>query len=143
MASPVRLNPVSRRYSCDGGDVSLPLSWSAVPRDTVEVDLFIFKFLPVHEELVPVWGLAGLRPATRGLSAGHTPRKAVVGRNSFGHMSYSLCPPKGSMVQYEVLLYALPDKISAKPGFNVEALTNAAQKTAKSEGSLLFSYKRQ
>jgi phosphatidylethanolamine-binding protein (PEBP) family uncharacterized protein len=139
---PSPLTPVSSRYSCDGGDISLPLRWGELPTNTAEIDLFIYNYVPIHEKLVPVWAVAGLKPTLRGIGAGEIPRDAVVGRNRFGQARYSLCPPKGRSVLYEVLLYAVPRRLPVKPGFDAEALTNRLQGLAKSEGSLQFSYKR-
>jgi phosphatidylethanolamine-binding protein (PEBP) family uncharacterized protein len=119
-----------------------PLTWGKAPPKTVAFDLFIYNFLPVHGKLVPVWAVAGLKPTSRGLSGGRIPPGAVVGRNRLGQVRYSLCPPKGKNVQYEVLLYALQHKASVMPGFDAEALTNSDERAAEAEGSLLFSYKR-
>jgi hypothetical protein len=131
-----------KRYTCDGGNISLPFTWSEIPAKTVELDLFIFDVASVHGKLVPVWAAAGLKPTLRGIPAGKLPPGAIVGRNSLGQNDYSICPPKGTTGHYVSLLVALPQAIPAQPGFDPEALVNKAATVAEFEGRLAFSYKR-
>jgi phosphatidylethanolamine-binding protein (PEBP) family uncharacterized protein len=142
MAGAIKLDPISAHYTCDGADVSPPISWSHVPSNTVEIDLFLFNLAPVHNKLYADWAVAGLSPKLRGLSAGQLPPGAIVGRNSRGQTTYSLCPPKGPLVRYAFLMYALPKKIPVSPGFNTETLREKALHTAESAGLLGLSYKR-
>jgi phosphatidylethanolamine-binding protein (PEBP) family uncharacterized protein len=142
LASSTNLNPIAIRYTCDGSNISPPISWSQIPAHTAELDLFVFNFLPVGGKLFADWALAGLSPTLHGLAAGQTPAGAIVGRNSFGQMRYSLCPPKGTNTRFAFLLYALPQRIPAKPGFNAEALREQALHSSEQAGLLAFSYKR-
>ena len=142
MASSVKLEPIAARYTCDGADISPPVSWSHIPAHTVELDLFQFNLAPVHGKLFANWAVAGLSPKLHGLQAGRLPASAIVGRNSHGHTGYSLCPPKGPSVRSLFLLYALPKKIPARAGFNAEALREKALHEAKSLGLLGTTYKR-
>ncbi len=96
----------------------------------------------MHGKLFANWAVAGLSPKLRGLSAGQLPPGAVLGRNSHGQTAYSLCPAKGPTVRYAFLLYALPKKIPASPGFNAEALREKALHVAESAGLLGASYRR-
>jgi phosphatidylethanolamine-binding protein (PEBP) family uncharacterized protein len=142
LASSVKLDPISAHYTCDGADISPPISWGHVPSNTAEIDLFLFDLAPVHGKLFASWAVAGLSPKLRGLSAGQLPAGAILGRNSHGQAAYSLCPPKGPLVRYAFLMYALPKKIPVSPGFNAEALREKALHTAESAGLLGASYKR-
>lgn len=141
--STVSLDPLPPRYTCDGANVSLPLSWSQVPAGTREVDLFVVSALPVKGKFRVAWALAGLRPSVHQLTAGAVPVGVIVGRNSFGQNKYSLCPPKGSTARYAVLLYAVPRRVAVKPGFDAEALFEGKLvHIAPSEGEMSFVYKR-
>lgn len=143
LASSVKLDPISAHFTCDGANVSPPISWSHVPPNTAEIDLFLFNLAPVHGKLFANWAVAGLSPKLRGLSAGQLPADAIVGRNSRGQTAYSLCPAKGPAVRYAFLMYALPKKIPVSTGFNAEKLRETALHQAASAGLLGLSYKRQ
>jgi len=142
LASSVKLDPISAHYTCDGANVSPPISWSHVPPDTAEIDVFLFNLLQVHGKLIANWALAGISPKLRGLSAGQLPAGAILGRNSHGQAAYSLCPAKGPPVRYAFLVYALPKKIPVSTGFDVEQLRAKALHTAESAGLLGLAYKR-
>ncbi len=138
LTSPVPLEPISARYTCDGANVSLPFSWSGVPARTAEIDLFVFEVKGTR----PAWAVAGLRPGVHRLAAGTLPAGAVVGRNALGQNRYSVCPPKGLKATYVVRVFPLPRRLAASPGFNVDALFNRILHIATSSGLLAFSYQR-
>jgi len=142
LSSSVKLDPLSARFTCDGANISPPVAWGHLPSNTAEVDLFLFNLAPVHGKLFANWAVAGLSPKLRGVSAGRLPAGAIVGRNSYGQVGYSVCPPKGPSVRLAFLLYALPKKISVRPGFNAETLREKALHVAESAGLLGASYKR-
>ncbi|MFI5009735.1 MAG: YbhB/YbcL family Raf kinase inhibitor-like protein [Solirubrobacterales bacterium] len=142
LASSTNLNPISATYTCDGADISPPISWSQIPAHTVELQLYIFNFLPVGGKLFADWAVAGLSPSLHGLAAGRLPAGAIVGRNGSGQTRYSLCPAKGANTRFAFLLYALPQRIAAKPGFDANAMREQALHTAEHAGLLAFSYRR-
>ncbi len=142
LASSAKLNPISARYTCDGADTSLPISWSKIPPHTAEIEVFVFNFLPVGGKLFPDWAVAGLKPSLHGLSAGQLPAGAIVGRNGFGQTRYSICPAKGSNTRFAFLVYPVPHRIVVKPGFNANALREKALHSAEHAGLLAFSYRR-
>lgn len=143
LASSVKLDPVAARYTCDGSNTSPPVSWSHLPANTTEIDLFLFNLAPVHGKLYADWAVAGINPKLHGIPAGQLPSGAIVGRNSLGQAAYSLCPPKGPAVRYAFLMYALAKKIPVNPGFDAEKLRETALHQAASAGLLGLSYKRQ
>jgi phosphatidylethanolamine-binding protein (PEBP) family uncharacterized protein len=142
LASSANLNPISVRYTCDGADTSLPISWSNVPPHTAEIEVFVFNFLPVGGKLFPDWAVAGLKPSVHSLAAGQLPAGAIVGRNGFGATRYSICPAKGSNTRFAFLVYAVPHRIAVRPGFNANALREKALHSAEHAGLLAFSYRR-
>jgi phosphatidylethanolamine-binding protein (PEBP) family uncharacterized protein len=142
LTSSTNLNPISATYTCDGADISPPISWSQIPPHTAELQLFVFNFLPVGGKLFADWAVAGLSPSLHGLAAGQLPAGAIVGRNGRGQTRYSLCPAKGVNTRFAFLLYALPQRIAAKPGFDANALREQALHTAEHAGLLAFSYRR-
>jgi phosphatidylethanolamine-binding protein (PEBP) family uncharacterized protein len=142
LESPVSLEPIAARYTCDGSNGSLPIAWSHIPAKTVELELFVFDALKTHGKNFADWAVAGVKPGLHKLSSGQLPPGAIVGRNGFGQVRYSLCPPKGTTAHYIVLMYALPRRIHVAPGFQPEALRKKAVHVAASNGLLSFFYKR-
>jgi phosphatidylethanolamine-binding protein (PEBP) family uncharacterized protein len=138
LTSPVALVPIPKRYTCQGANMSLPLRWGAVPANTVELDVFVLRLEGQAGRLYAAWGVAGLPPRLKGLSAGRLPGRAVVGSNSMGHARYSVCPAKGSSTQYFVLLFALAHKIPAAPGFSASGLAERLLHMPLAEGMLTF-----
>jgi phosphatidylethanolamine-binding protein (PEBP) family uncharacterized protein len=143
LKSPIQLNPISGSFTCDGADTSPPISWSKIPPHTAELQLYVFNFLAVRGKLFADWAIAGLKPSLRGLPAGGgLPAGAIAGRNSFGQTRYKLCPPKGATTRFAFLLYALPQGLHPKPGFEADALREQALHEATDVGLLAFSYRR-
>jgi phosphatidylethanolamine-binding protein (PEBP) family uncharacterized protein len=142
LRSSIRLNPVPDAYTCAGANRSLPVSWNKVPAGTAEIDLFIVHTEPTNRRLVTDWGVAGLKPNLRTISAGRLPSGAIVGRNGSSQARYSVCPPKGHTLEYVLVLLALPHRIPAKAGFDARTLRAKTLAIATSEGLLDFESKR-
>jgi phosphatidylethanolamine-binding protein (PEBP) family uncharacterized protein len=127
---------LDRRYTCDGGDTPLPITWSGLPAKTAEVALFVITAGNVQGQLGLIsvnWGVSGLKPTAGGLE-GKLPAGAVVGANAEGKSAYSICPPKGTTGYFAVLVYALPHPLTVKPGFNASALRETVSNVALAGG---------
>jgi phosphatidylethanolamine-binding protein (PEBP) family uncharacterized protein len=132
------------RYTCDGADISLPVRWSGMPRGTEALALFVVNLIPVHGKLFFDWAVAGLNPTSHGISAGTLPPGAIVGRNSFGNTSYSICPAKGPHPEhFFVKVAALRRPVAVRLGFDAEALYREAERTASVIDYGGGAYKRQ
>ena len=92
-------------YTCDGAGNPPPLTWSDIPKGTVELVLALSD--PDAGGYVH-WMVAGI-PPTRGRSRRRPdPSGAVVLANSKGTHAYTPpCPPAGQSHSYEFTLYAL------------------------------------
>jgi phosphatidylethanolamine-binding protein (PEBP) family uncharacterized protein len=105
-------NKLPARYTCDGRNTWPLLEWGAVPRGTGSLALFVLGITPepsTHTYKVSIeWAVAGLLPTLHKLAAGHIPSYAYIGVDSDGKRGYSVCPPKGSQVQYQFELYGVP-----------------------------------
>jgi phosphatidylethanolamine-binding protein (PEBP) family uncharacterized protein len=109
--------------------------WGRIPPRTAQLAIFVLNLQPVHSHLFFDWAVAGLRAAPHRISAGRLPHGAVVGRNSFGTVSYSICPAKGAHEEhYVVRVVALPHSLAARPGFDAEALYREAERSATAVG---------
>jgi phosphatidylethanolamine-binding protein (PEBP) family uncharacterized protein len=142
LSSSIGLEPIAARYTCDGADVSPPISWGTIPAGTVELALFVVNQERVNGRVFVDWALTGLRPSLRQLSAGQTPAGAVVGRNSFGQTAYSVCPARGAPTEYVVRLDAVSKRLGVRTGFDASALFRPASHASNSIGLLSFSYQR-
>jgi len=104
--------PIPARYTCDGEDVSPPLTWTGVPAGTRSLALIIDDPDapdPKHPRQVWVhWVLYNLPPDATGLAeAAALPSGAKVGRNDWQRADYGgPCPPIGRH-RYFHKLYAL------------------------------------
>jgi phosphatidylethanolamine-binding protein (PEBP) family uncharacterized protein len=88
------------------------------------------------------WAVAGLKPTLRGLSAGSLPAGAFAGRNQLGQSGYSVCPSRGHVHNYVVLLYAVPHSLSLSAGFDPGALYARIGGAGLSQAQSGFAYKR-
>lgn len=97
---------IPRQYTCDGQDVSPPLSWSGVPHGARELDL-VMRDRDAPGGSFLHWQITGIPRSARGLSAGHTPPGAKAGRNDFGKIGYGgPCPPAGRPHHYVITVTA-------------------------------------
>lgn len=128
-------------YTCDGRDSWPQLNWTGVPPDTAELALFAMNVEPVDEKLFFDWAVAGLDPDLEGLEAGRLPQGSIVGRNSFGKNGYSICPSAGAET-YIFVLYALPSRLGAQPGFDPLTLRKEILAVSGNAGLLAMSYQR-
>jgi hypothetical protein len=132
---------IPARYTCDGADISPPVSWKGVPGDATELLLLVVD-LNVSTHLSVSWAVAGLEPSRHGLPAGLPPADAILGRNSAGQDGYSICPPKGVPTHFGVLLFALQRGLGLHRGFDPELAYHEAVKQAVAEAQSGFSYQR-
>jgi phosphatidylethanolamine-binding protein (PEBP) family uncharacterized protein len=131
---------IAGRFTCHGEDRSPPLQWSGIPAGTKELALFVMNTTPVNGELFFDWAVAGLSPTITGLQTGQLPAGAILGRNGFGHTTYSICPPSSKRESYVFMLYALPASLSPKPNFDPNSLRKEALHLARHSGLLAGTY---
>lgn len=111
---------IPKKYTCDGPDVSPPLSWTEPPSGTRSLALIM------DDPDAPVgtwvhWVLYNLPAAVRELSEGTPttetlPSGARQGTNDFRKIGYGgPCPPPGPAHRYFFKLYALDTELSLAP----------------------------
>lgn len=140
------------KYTCDGRNTWPPLEWGAVPSGTGSLALFVVGVVSepsTHTYKVSIeWAVAGLLPTLHKLAPGRLPSYAYIGVNSNGKRGYSLCPAKGSQVQYQFELYGVPSAYGvASANFSgvqlITALSSPTSATrANSYGALIAKYTR-
>jgi len=107
-------------YTCDGANVSPPLSWRSIPPGTVSIALLVTDPDAPGGTFVH-WVAYNIPPGTNGIEAGVPganvlPAGALQGTNDFGRQGYGgPCPPGGRPHHYRFTVYAL-DTALTLPG---------------------------
>jgi len=138
---------IPSQYTCDGQDISPPLSWSKPPAKTQSFVLICDdpdapKGTFVH------WVVYNLPAAARRLPE-NMPRSAqlaqggVHGKNDFGQLGYGgPCPPSGRH-RYFFKLYALSKALDLAPGATKAQVEKAMQAQILAKTEIMASYQRQ
>ena len=134
---------IPARYTCDGGGLSPPLSWSHVGHAGSLALIVTDPDAPggtfVH------WVAFGIDPSVTEVHEGETPPGTRQGRNDFGKTGYGPpCPPAGDPAhRYVFHLFALePGTRLPGPGASAADVTGAIDDHAVAEGTLTATYAR-
>ena len=139
--------PISKKYTCDGSDVSIPLTWTDPPAGTKSFSLI------ADDPDAPMgtwvhWVMYDLPAEARQLPEG-VPKQETLqdgskqGRNDFGRIGYGgPCPPPGKPHRYFFKLCALGTKIGLPPGSTKQQVLNAIKGHTLGETQLMGTYKR-
>ncbi|MCZ7536590.1 MAG: YbhB/YbcL family Raf kinase inhibitor-like protein [Acidimicrobiia bacterium] len=118
--------PIPERYTCDGDDLSPPLSWSGAPGGTAQLALVVDD-PDAPGGTFTHWVVWGIDPADGDLGAGEVPAGAVQGTSDFGETAYGgPCPPSGTH-HYRFELLALSAGPSVEAGVGAEELRGAVE----------------
>ncbi len=137
---------IPKKFTCDGEDVSPPLSWTHPPEGTKSIVLIC------DDPDAPMgtwvhWVLFGLSPDTLNLPEDISNGKEVLGGakhglNDFRKYGYGgPCPPGGTH-RYFFKLYAVDTEIGLKPGATKNEVHNAIKGHILEEGQLMGRYSR-
>ena len=138
---------IPRRHTCDGADLSPPLSWEGVPEEAASLALI------VDDPDAPVgtwvhWVLYGLDPATDALPEALPSDETVLGggrqgRNDFRRIGYGgPCPPPNGAHRYFFKIYALVEPVDLEAGATKPELVAAMEGKVLAEGRLMGTYRR-
>jgi hypothetical protein len=143
--------PIPRRHTGDGQDLSPELSWSDLPKGTAELALIVDDpDAPTTEPWVH-WVLYKVPPQVDTLAEGvarasnlTNPAGAMQGRNSWGALGYrGPAPPKGHGTHhYHFTLYALDAPIDAGPGLEKAELLRRMRGHLLGHAELIGTYQR-
>lgn len=137
---------IPSKYTCDGEDVSPPLSWNSIPPMTKSFVLI------ADDPDAPVgtwvhWVVYDIPAEARFLPESFPPDPEFPdgtrqGINDFRHIGYGgPCPPGGTH-RYFFKLYALDTKLNLKSGCTKKQVLQAMEGHVLAEGSLMGKYKR-
>jgi Raf kinase inhibitor-like YbhB/YbcL family protein len=132
---------IPQRNSCEGEDLSPPLTWSRAPEGTRSLALV------VDDSDAPAgtfthWLGWGLDPGAQGLGEGEG--APVEGHNDFGTSGYrGPCPPPGhGRHRYSFRLYALDSDLDLQPGADKRELERALDRHTLAVAELIGIYER-
>jgi len=139
--------PIPRKYTCDGADVSPPLQWSDAPAGTKSFAL-IREDPDAPGGAWVHWVLYGLPSATSRLpekipSDDTLPSGARQGITDFKRTGYGgPCPPPGKPHHYHFKLSALDIELKLKPRATKQDLLKAMKGHVLAEAWLTGVYQR-
>ena len=145
--------PIPKKYSGEGSDVSPPLSWSGLPDGTSELALICDDpDAPTAEPWVH-WVIYKIPAEATGLPEGiekrprlKQPAGVLQGRNSWPSQNIGyrgpLPPPRHGTHRYFFKLYALDTGLELQPGATRKDLLAAIDGHILAEGQLMGMYKR-
>ncbi len=132
--------PIPRKYTCDGEDISPPLTFTDVPKEAKSLALIVDD----PEAVIGVfdhWIAWNLPSDTKELPEGAHIEKQ--GRNDFGQLLYrGPCPPPGPTHHYRFKAYALDILLDLPEGASKKQLGNAMQGHILAEDELVGTYNR-
>lgn len=137
---------IPSQYTCDGSNISPPLSWSSTPDgtktwalvcDDPDAPAKTWVHWVIYNIDASITQLREHLPTTDTLQNG-----AYQGLNDFGHYGYGgPCPPSGTH-HYRFTLYAVDAKLDLKPGASKTQLLKALDGHIITETKLIGLYKR-
>jgi Raf kinase inhibitor-like YbhB/YbcL family protein len=140
---------IPRKYTCDGEDVSPPLSWTAPPAKTTELAL-ICDDPDAPRGTFTHWVLYTLPASTASLPENVAKTEtlpklggAKQGKNSAGGIGYmGPCPPSGPAHHYHFIVYALDAKLDLRAGATQKDLRKAMEGHVAGQTELVGLYGR-
>ncbi len=138
---------IPKRYTCDGKDISPPLSWSGVPTDAKSIALIMDDPDAPRGTWVH-WVLFHIPPDTKDLTervsaSPSLSNGARQGMNSWSRLGYGgPCPPRGTH-RYYFKVYALDAVLDLQSGATNAQLLPAMRGHVIAEGQLMGKYARQ
>ena len=139
---------IAAQYTCEGADISPPLSWSDVPAGTGSLVLVV-EDPDAPSGIFRHWAVFEIPPAARGLDAGYSANRPVAAlheaRNDFGKTGYSgPCPPRGAGTHhyhFRLLAISRPTLDLRAPAAALDVL-RAAQPYVIQQAELVGTYHR-
>ncbi len=132
---------IPTKYTCDGENVSPPLSFSDVSGNTKALAL-IMDDPDAPGGTWTHWTLWDIDPRTTKVEEKSIPKVAIEGTTSFGKSGYGgPCPPSGRH-RYFFTLYALDQELDLKAETKVEDLQTAMQGHILATSQLIGLYSR-
>ena len=137
--------PLDERYTCDGEDISPPLSWKSPPSGTVQLAFAMIDESAFDDgEPFVHWVLAGVETSEVSLLEDTVPAGAIQATNSFGTEGWSgPCPPAGEPLHtYRVTMYALNQQVELADGTPADELLDYIELVSIASTDATTTYER-
>lgn len=137
---------IPAKYTCDDQDISPPLKWSGVPKNTKSLAMISDDPDAPMGDWVH-WVIYNLPPTLTELPEGipateKLPTGGLQGRTDFGRIGYGgPCPPSGTH-RYFFKIYALDTELSLASGKTKRELLQAMEGHVLAMGQLMGKYQR-
>jgi Raf kinase inhibitor-like YbhB/YbcL family protein len=136
-------------YTCDGKNISPPMSWEPAPEGTKELAILV-QDMDAPEDESTLWVAWGISPEVTSLPAGASEmadlpalKDAVRGRNDAGNLGYDgPCPPPGEVHEYAFVVYAFDIRVALTEGATAQDLWDATEGHSLADGELFGTYSR-
>lgn len=135
------------KYTCQGQDISPPLSWSEPPAGTQSLAIIV-EDPDAPGGMFTHWVLFNIPPDNRGLNEAASPQARLPGgvregKNDFGKIGYGgPCPPSGKAHRYQFNLYALDTTMNLESGASRKQVLDALEGHTLARGQLTGLYQR-
>lgn len=132
---------IPSQYTCDGDNISPPLSWQGVPEGTKSLALIVDDPDAPSKTWVH-WVVYNIPETVHEALEGQSPKKSLQGTNDFHDMGYGgPCPPSGSH-RYFFKLYALGSTLTLAPGATKQQVEQAMEGHILEKTALIGVYER-
>jgi Raf kinase inhibitor-like YbhB/YbcL family protein len=139
---------IASQYTCDGADISPPLTWSGIPDGTKSLVLVV-EDPDAPSGTFRHWAAFDIPAASHGLDAGYSKNRPAAGlheaRNDFGRAGYAgPCPPKGHGTHhYHFRLLAISrPTLDLNPTATASDVLRTAEPYAIQRSELVGTYQR-
>jgi len=132
--------PIPQKYTCEGENVSPPLSFEGIPKGTKSLALIVDD-PDAPSGTFDHWIAWNLSPQSTVLSEGAS--APSNGKNHYGVLEYrGPCPPPGKPHRYFFKVYALDSVLDLPEGSSKAQLEQSMQGHILSQAQLMGTYKR-
>ncbi len=141
------LDLIPKKYTCDGQNLSPPLSWNDPPEGTKAM-VIIMDDPDAPMGVFTHWVLFNIPNDATELPEGYPNQPSfedgsIQGINDFGKLGYGgPCPPPGLPHNYSFRLYAVDVKLSLKAGVSKIEVIDAIKGHIMSQAELIGRYGR-
>jgi Raf kinase inhibitor-like YbhB/YbcL family protein len=121
-----RGDPLARHFAKEHGNVSPPLTFSDVPKETQSLALIMNDPDAPHGTFTH-WVLFNIPPKTAGLQENEIPAGAVPGKNDYGDIGYGGPRPPSGTHRYFFHAYALDTLLNLSAGASAADVEQAME----------------
>ena len=130
----------SVRWTCDGDNVSPPVTWSGGP---IDASAYAVILTDLDAPEFAHWTVANIDASATDIPEGDTGDLSVVAMNSDAKPAYTgPCPPEGSTHHYSLTVYALSQVLEVQEGDPAPAMRAAIEAAAIESATSDFTFSR-